>query len=1154
MKNKVSLSGILTTIGILCFWAGQALAAPNIESVSGDLEHGQSYSITGSGFGIKSPVEPFRYGDFEDGEVGQRLKSQAEGGWETLGYYPSSYSILRQRIPGQKVAQQRFEYVEGGGGWASGMGLQNISSRTYYVSGWMNRWDHQGLAMNNNNAKAWAHFYRHNQPYPQLRNGNNPQLSLGCYMYTSDMNFQGAHDSCDNPAWFNEFDNWTRVEQYLDSGTVGNYDGFAWFAQDGVIHSRIDNDLILADGNGFDYFEFNYYFGVGNNASMMSFTDDLYVDTTQARIELGNAPVFENCTHREIQIPEDIWNDGNIGFKANLGSFSAHDQLYLFVVDENGNASEGYPVSANSFLTVCGDDFVSGSEKCDGANINMTCQGLGYDSGNLGCHAPGTANECTFDVSSCSPSGVIAVDDRDYFNFREDPSPQSTDWDRKINSLAFGGTHVFSLRGDDQPGGWEQFWVELYKTLTPGLYNVDVRWINQDPAHLTLNQYVVYHAGGETLVPMHQSLGEGVWHRLGQFTFGSEGRVRLLNDGLINVSIDAVRFIPVGQPPPVNHAPVLQPINNQQVNEGASLNVPLSSTDPDAGDRLTLSWSSVPDVSGFGVLYDNGNGTGELEFIPGFDRSGTYSITVRVLDDGNPPMSDSKTFNLVVNNINQPPVVSAVNDQVIDENQVRIIPITITDPDGDAIAMAVDELDNSFITVNHVDGPNYNVVISPDFTQAGTYSNIRIKAVDNGTPPATGYSQSFTVTVNNVNRVPVLSAVGDQTVNEGEVRTVPITITDADADTIIAFGDQPDLAFITVNHVSGNNYNVVIAPDFTQSGSYPNNRIFATDSGNPPLTGYSLPFTVTVNDVVQNHAPVIVPIDDQAMDESQTLVVPIAASDADCPDGSCIALTWSNPISFGTFVDNHNGTGTLTFTPGYSDAGTYPTAVSVSDGIAPPVSENFTLEVNNVNQPPQITPIDDKVVNEGELLEFTISVSDPDLEDQINLSALPMPEGASLTPSGNREWLFSWTPDYEQAGDYNIVFTAFDNGGLSDTEDVGITVIDVDNVPPVISNVFSYARFTTAVITWETNEPTTSQVEYGLTNQYGSLTPIDTRLVRKHKVLLTGLTPGTVYHFRVRSKDGAENEAISGDYNFRTIGLTPGTLLSLKTQGKKLGR
>ena len=92
-----------------------------------------------------------------------------------------------------------------------------------------------------------------------------------------------------------------------------------------------------------------------------------------------------------------------------------------------------------------------------------------------------------------------------------------------------------------------------------------------------------------------------------------------------------------------------------------------------------------------------------------------------------------------------------------------------------------------------------------------------------------------------------------------------------------------------------------------------------------------------------------------------------------------------------------------------------------------------------------------------------------------------------------------------------------------------------DSTAPVITNVSASSETeTSAVVTWTTNEPCSSQVEYGRTAQYGSTTVLDEELVATHSVTLSGLQPNTVYHFRVKSRDKAENEALSGDYVFVT--------------------
>jgi len=74
----------------------------------------------------------------------------------------------------------------------------------------------------------------------------------------------------------------------------------------------------------------------------------------------------------------------------------------------------------------------------------------------------------------------------------------------------------------------------------------------------------------------------------------------------------------------------------------------------------------------------------------------------------------------------------------------------------------------------------------------------------------------------------------------------------------------------------------------------------------------------------------------------------------------------------------------------------------------------------------------------------------------------------------------------------------------------------------------------TAQITWSTSDLTDSQVEYGADSSYGSRTSLDQSLVSEHRVLLTGLSPETTYHFRVISKDEDGNIHVSGDFTFVT--------------------
>ena len=95
--------------------------------------------------------------------------------------------------------------------------------------------------------------------------------------------------------------------------------------------------------------------------------------------------------------------------------------------------------------------------------------------------------------------------------------------------------------------------------------------------------------------------------------------------------------------------------------------------------------------------------------------------------------------------------------------------------------------------------------------------------------------------------------------------------------------------------------------------------------------------------------------------------------------------------------------------------------------------------------------------------------------------------------------------------------------------------IVLDTTAPTISGrTATNITASSAQITWTTNEPATSRVEYGLTTAYGSSTTLDPTLVTAHSVALTGLAPNTTYNYRVRSIDAAGNELVSANSTFRT--------------------
>jgi len=91
-----------------------------------------------------------------------------------------------------------------------------------------------------------------------------------------------------------------------------------------------------------------------------------------------------------------------------------------------------------------------------------------------------------------------------------------------------------------------------------------------------------------------------------------------------------------------------------------------------------------------------------------------------------------------------------------------------------------------------------------------------------------------------------------------------------------------------------------------------------------------------------------------------------------------------------------------------------------------------------------------------------------------------------------------------------------------------------DPTPPNISDVaVPNVTFHSATITWRTDEPATTQVEYGLDTSYGSITRLIPALVTNHRVTLVGLKPSSTYHFKARSSNSGGNSE-SDNYTLST--------------------
>ncbi len=248
--------------------------------------------------------------------------------------------------------------------------------------------------------------------------------------------------------------------------------------------------------------------------------------------------------------------------------------------------------------------------------------------------------------------------------------------------------------------------------------------------------------------------------------------------------------------------------------------------------------------------------------------------------------------------------------------------------------------------------------------------------------------------------------------------------------------------------------------------------------------------------------PVLDAIGHKTINEGELLSFNVTATD---PGGGMLTYS-AEPLPSGATFSGQ----TFSWTPDYDQAGSYDIIITASDGVLAD-SEAITITVANVNRTPVLAPVGDKSVNEGQLLGFTVSATDPDgdplswklgsLPDvnadgfidwadvdrimallgqtsdtdekeraDINgdgiINILDVQGGISSLPAAYVTGLFEtatgtfrWAPGYDQAGSHNVTFRASD-GTLSASETITIAVVDVP-MPDLITS--SLSTMTTTV-------------------------------------------------------------------------------------------
>ena len=142
-------------------------------------------------------------------------------------------------------------------------------------------------------------------------------------------------------------------------------------------------------------------------------------------------------------------------------------------------------------------------------------------------------------------------------------------------------------------------------------------------------------------------------------------------------------------------------------------------------------------------------------------------------------MTDSETFTITVGDVNVAPVLAAIGNQSVNEGATLSFTASATDADLPAQSLTF-SLDAASLALGMTIDANTGVFSwTPSEAQGGLTPSVTITVTDNGTGNLVD-SETFTITVGDVNTPPVLATIGNQSVNEGSTLSFTASATDAD--------------------------------------------------------------------------------------------------------------------------------------------------------------------------------------------------------------------------------------------------------------------------------------------------------------------------------------------------------------------------------------
>jgi len=174
------------------------------------------------------------------------------------------------------------------------------------------------------------------------------------------------------------------------------------------------------------------------------------------------------------------------------------------------------------------------------------------------------------------------------------------------------------------------------------------------------------------------------------------------------------------------------------------------------------------------------------------------------------------------------------------------------------------------------------------------------------------------------------------------------------------------------------------------------------------------------------------------------------------------------------------------------------------------IEGNLILEGTSVYQRMNTSSCSGQLINLSIWEDDILSEGEP-FDEFIGSILISVPSNDYII---NEEWVTRWMGDIVGDPEYYFKGEVVGNEVVNDKS--GLINVDLDETPPVISNINAELSPGSAIITWTTDKSGDSTVNYGETLSYGN-TESSPEYITSHSITLPNLNPGTLYYYEIVS-------------------------------------